>query len=200
MDTDLLLPTAHSNAPQFFFSIMYFIYNNVFTSMHLAHEWAGYATHRKPLKVSQPAPGQRSSYWLNLPWSYSLPLLAQSVLLHWLVSRSLYLVSVKQIYTARGNYSSVTIGYSILMMLFVMAVVLLMSAVIFGFSRRELSSAAPLLGSRSLALSAVCHHPNDPKTEACKPLQWGVTKRSENGQPGHCALSSGISNTSVDDV
>lgn len=52
-----------------------------FTSMLTAAEWAQFAVTRKALRVSRPRRGQRSTYWLQLPWKYSLPLLAVSIFL-----------------------------------------------------------------------------------------------------------------------
>lgn len=82
------------NTPQLLFSTLYFIYNGVFTSMLTAAEWTQFATVRKALRLSKPRHGPRSTYWLHLPWKYSLPLIALSILLHWLVSRSLFFVRI----------------------------------------------------------------------------------------------------------
>jgi hypothetical protein len=180
------------NTPQLLLSYMYFAYNGLFTEMHAAEEWSGFATNRKSLRVSNPAAGQRSTYWLSLPWAYSVPLITVSSLLHWLVSRSLYLIRINvmgpdgQLMPDRGISAC---GYSVLMMIFAMAVLVIMSATVVVCSLRRINAAIPLIGTASVAISAVCHHPNDAKTEACKPLLWGVTKRPEDGQP-HCALSS----------
>jgi hypothetical protein len=176
------------------FSAFYYIYNAIITSMHLAEEWAGFATERKTLRVSKPEKGQRSTYWLNLPWSYSAPLLILSALIHWFVSRSLYFVRVN-VFGPRGEAQPDRLisgsGFSTLALLMVIIMLVIMALFLAWVSFRKLPSSIPLIGTTSAAVSAVCHHPNDPETEAYKPLLWGVTMEAENGEPGHCSLSSG---------
>lgn len=181
------------NAPQLILSFLYYMYNGMLTAMHSAEEWARFATQRKALRVSVPEPGQRSTYWLNLPWSYSIPLIITSTLLHYLVSKSLYLVKINVIGADGLDQSDNSIsacGYSTLMSLFTVITLVVMASVVIGLSFRPLNAPVPLVGTASLAISAACHHPNDPETEARKPLLWGVTRRPVDGKPGHCSLSS----------
>lgn len=37
---------------------------------------------------------QRSTYWLQLPYAYSIPLITASATLHWLISQSIFLMRV----------------------------------------------------------------------------------------------------------
>ncbi len=83
-----------ANLPQALLSFLYLTYNALFTCMLLAEEWSGFAHQRKSLRVSCPVGKQRSTYWLQPPNIYSLPLLVMSAMLHWLVSQSLFLVRV----------------------------------------------------------------------------------------------------------
>ncbi|KAJ5210104.1 hypothetical protein N7491_009916 [Penicillium cf. griseofulvum] len=77
-----------ANAPQLIFSFLYFAFNSLLTTMALAAEWSGYAIHRKGLRVSNNAQlSQRSQYFLSIPYRYSMPLLAASATLHWLISQ-----------------------------------------------------------------------------------------------------------------
>lgn len=182
------------NTPHVLFSYMYFVYNGLLTAMHAAEEWTGFAVDRKPLRVSNPTADQRSTYWLSLPWSYSLPLVTTSALAHWLVSRSLYLVRINVVGPdgQLRQYQTISAcGFSVLMMLFVIALLVVMTATLAGCSLRRLNPTIPMIGTVTVAISAVCHHTNDVRTEAYKPLSLGVTMRPEGGQPGHCALSSG---------
>lgn len=64
-----------ANSPQVLFSTLYFMYNDLFTSMVTAAEWAQFATVRKALRVSKPKTGQRSTYWLQLRGSIEYPCL-----------------------------------------------------------------------------------------------------------------------------
>jgi hypothetical protein len=75
-----------ANLPQIILSFLYLTYNGLYTSMHLAHEYGGYATQRKALRVTTPRGVQRSTYWLQLPYTYGVPLILASATLHWLIS------------------------------------------------------------------------------------------------------------------
>jgi hypothetical protein len=82
-----------ANIPQVFLSFCYFSYNTFFTRLVVEQEWNAFSlTPHKPLRVSNPQGAQISSYRLQLPYLYSIPLLAVSVLLHWLLSNSVYLI------------------------------------------------------------------------------------------------------------
>lgn len=78
----LILNVLVANLPQLIFSCLYLLYNGILTSMCLAHEYSNYSIRRKSLRVTSPHGDQRSTYWLNLPYIYSIPLLAISALLH----------------------------------------------------------------------------------------------------------------------
>jgi hypothetical protein len=92
-DIFALIPTAPAvNSIQALLSFIMLIYNALFTSMLSGLEWNGYAKSRKPLRVASRRAGQRSSYYLQLPYWYVLPLMVTSGLLHWITSLSLFLV------------------------------------------------------------------------------------------------------------
>ena len=71
-----------ANIPQVLLSYLYLCFNALYTCMLVASEWAGYFYHRKPLRVTSPTGQQRSSYWLQLPFTYAIPLTVASGLLH----------------------------------------------------------------------------------------------------------------------
>merc|ERR1711981_143363 len=76
-----------ANAGQTVLSFLYFSCNGLLTSMLLAHEWSGYALTRKGLRVSgRPQGDQRSTYFLQLPFRYAIPLVLFGTILHWLAS------------------------------------------------------------------------------------------------------------------
>jgi hypothetical protein len=83
-----------SNLPQPILSFNYLLFNGVFTSFLLANEWSSFAHERKSLRVSEPKPGQRSTYFLQLPHRYAIPLMILSGVLHWSVSQSIFLAQV----------------------------------------------------------------------------------------------------------
>lgn len=83
-----------TNLPQVLLSFIYFTYNALFTCMLLGEEWAKFVYERKTLRVTCPVGKQRSTFWLQLPHSYGIPLLVMSMVLHWLVSVSFFVVRI----------------------------------------------------------------------------------------------------------
>jgi len=57
-------------------------------------EWSQYGVKRAPLRVTIPSPGQRSTYFLQLPYAFSVPLLIASIILHWFISQSIFLARI----------------------------------------------------------------------------------------------------------
>ncbi|KAH6867812.1 hypothetical protein B0T10DRAFT_502133 [Thelonectria olida] len=182
-----------ANLPQLCFSFLYFQYNALFTGMLAAREWSTFGVKRRGVRVSSNPHGkQRTRYFLQLPYRWGLPLLLMSILVHWLLSQSIFIVSLQHgdneytFYSACG-YSPTAIISVILVSFFLVAAV-----AITGFQR--LPTAMPVVGSCSLAIAAACHHhegipqPNAPLTR----LKWGVTQTHSEGRDavGHCAFSS----------
>jgi hypothetical protein len=79
------------NLPHLFVSVSYFFYNAFSTQSQVEHEWNEYSLKPKPLRVSYPTGQQVSTYRLQLPYKYSIPLTLGSVLYHWLVSNTVFL-------------------------------------------------------------------------------------------------------------
>ncbi|KAL4875002.1 hypothetical protein BJY04DRAFT_211669 [Aspergillus karnatakaensis] len=164
-----------ANTPQLLVSLTYFMYNALLSCMLLAAEYDDYATDRKLLRVSWPTGPQRSSYYLSLPYRYSIPLFLASAFLHWLVSQSLFFVEITP-YDVRGVPSDddkvMTCGYSPKALIFAMILggVLVSAALLLGI--RRLKSPMPLALHCSAAISAACH-PGSEAGHALKPIQWG---------------------------
>jgi hypothetical protein len=83
-----------ANLPQFLVSFLYLTYNGIFTAMLANREWTNYAHKRAALRVTAPSSSQRSTYFLSLPFMYSLPLIIASILLHWLISQSIFVARI----------------------------------------------------------------------------------------------------------
>ncbi|KAI9675682.1 MAG: hypothetical protein M1817_001049 [Caeruleum heppii] len=185
-----------ANAPQPILSFLYLIFNGLVTCMFLAEEWSNFAHQKKPLRVSRPRGLQRSTYFLELPYRYAIPLIAVSGLLHWLVSQSIFVASVLVSDQWSGRDRPVmlsTCGYSPMPIIFIVfaGVILLLSGVVLGFRRYK--PGMPLAGSCSMAIAAACHVPPDEIDPATKPLQWGVSRQTDETEPdtvGHCSFSS----------
>ena len=175
------------NVPQILLSFSFLGYNGLFTCMLLADEWNGYSSERKPLRVTSPKGTQRSTYRLQLPYKYGIPLLVISSTLHWLVSQSVFLAIVVQIDGTEVRVDN-TMGYSciaIITTIFLGSIVVIVGILI-GFRRYK--PGIPLVGSCSAAISAACHQPKEDEDAADKPLMWGVVS-TKNGV-GHCCFTS----------
>ncbi|PKY07948.1 hypothetical protein P168DRAFT_331255 [Aspergillus campestris IBT 28561] len=170
------LPTVLlANAPQIIVSMAYFLYNSTLTSMLIATEYDGYGTDRKPLRVSWPKGLQRSTYYLSLPYRYSICLLSASAALHWLISQSLFFVAIIPHSidgTPTPNSERVTCGFSPLSIIFAMSLGVLMVGAILALGMRRFKSNIPLAGSCSAAISAACHPLSDDE-HALRPIMWG---------------------------
>ncbi|KAI1735316.1 hypothetical protein F4680DRAFT_461784 [Xylaria scruposa] len=83
------------NVPHLFVSISYFFYNAFFTQLQVEREWNEYSSKFKPLRVSHPMGQQVSSYRLQLPYKYSIPLILGGVWCHWLVSNTVFLFIIE---------------------------------------------------------------------------------------------------------
>jgi hypothetical protein len=202
-----------ANLPQVVISFAYLYYNNVLTCMLFAYEWSQMAKKHQPLRVSRPRGEQRSTYYLQLPYVYILPLMAAMSCLHWLVARSIFLLQVKAFDNTGApdpSGSKHNCGYSpfaILMALCVGAVVI---STLIGLSwTRKLCDGIPVVGSCSAAISAACHVPSRsvstgdggpedyvPAANPWSPLKYGVMSSGKDAggrqwQRPHAGFASG---------
>ncbi|CAI7608869.1 unnamed protein product [Penicillium viridicatum] len=193
-----------ANIPQLIFSFLYFAFNSLLTTMALAAEWSGYAIHRKGLRVSNNAQlSQRSQYFLSIPYRYSMPLLAASTTLHWLISQSLFMVGIEAFdrkVLRDVNRDLTTCGYSPIAIVGAVAVAAFMFFCLVGLSAKPFKTGMPVAGSCSLAISAACHpgfnphenrvvySDNEDDDMALLPIKWGSVP--VNGRIGHCSFTS----------
>ena len=196
-DWSLFLTILIANSPQTLLSVLYLSVNGLLTSMLLADEWSRFAHQRKTLRVTSPIGKQRSTYFLHLPYSYSIPLLSMFGCLHWLVSQSLFLARVDA-YDDEGNMDSEesisTCGYSLIALLLVLILGSVITLLVFVISFRKYKPGMPFVGSRSAAISAACHPPADDIDASLKPVMWGTIQGEtvdQNGEiVGHCTITS----------
>ena len=186
-----------ANSPQILLSFLYFSYNGVFTCMLLAEEWSAYGTNKRFLRVTSPTGGQRSTYFLQLPYRYSVPLLIGSSILHWLVSQSIFLARLNTVDSAGVEVPEAeisTCGYSPMAIIFVIILgsFIVLLGICFGF--RKSRGGMPLAGSCSAAISAACHPPEADANASLKRVMWGVVAddcfRYEGEKVGHCSFTS----------
>ncbi|KAI0110771.1 hypothetical protein GGR51DRAFT_569412 [Nemania sp. FL0031] len=151
-----------ANIFQIVISFLYVFYNNILTRQVVADELLRFMPPegKKPLRVSSPVGMQRSSYFLSLPFRFSIPLNIATILIHWLISQSFFLVQAN--YFAPGSqgvrlpqYDRSCRGYSILGITISIAVgLVLMIALLVNSTVRHFTDVPPLLPS-ALTNSAI---------------------------------------------
>ncbi|KAK6858563.1 hypothetical protein PG995_006262 [Apiospora arundinis] len=160
------------NMPQLILSFVYLVINSLYTQMQVEKEWNSYGLANRPLRVSYPHGQQTSTYRLQLPYKYSIPLLTTSALLHWVVSNCLFILIVDGRWEGRSRSSDqlrqafdqpqgtiVSMGYSALAVVILFALGALFVLSPFFFASTKLKSGMPSGGTDSLVLSAACHVP-----------------------------------------
>jgi hypothetical protein len=161
-NSQILTSVLIANLPQPLLSFLYLTMNGFCTSMFLADEWSRFGRHRKPIRVSTPGEGQRKTYFLQLPFRITLPLIAMSSLPHWLVSQSIFLEVVAEYGTEGDIYDSVAVaicGFSPFAMICVLIAGGIIVIFAIGFGHRGFDGSMPLVGSCNAATSAACHAP-----------------------------------------
>ena len=165
--------------------------------MLLAKEWSAFASKRNFLRVTTPIGRQRSTYRLQLPYRYGVPLLVGSGTLHWLVSQSIFLARVNVVDSMGFEYpdeSISTCGYSPIAIIFVIILgsIIVLVGIAYGF--RKTSSGIPLVGSCSAAISAACHPPKADVNASSKRVMWGAVPAENisdsDDRVGHCCFTS----------
>ncbi|KAG0642426.1 hypothetical protein HOY80DRAFT_1106059 [Tuber brumale] len=195
-DGGLIIPIFLANSPQVVLSFLYLTYNGIFTSMFMAKEWMDFAIKRKPLRVSRPIGKQRSSFWLQLPYKYSLPLMALKSITHLCASQGIFLAKF-EVFNPLGETFKVvsTVGYSVAGIALLMVSGLIHLIVLFAIGSKKYPLGMPLAGSCSAAIAAACHPPEGDMDASYEPLMWGAVPKSKSGstaesEVGHCSLSS----------
>ncbi|KAF5381868.1 hypothetical protein D9757_008367 [Collybiopsis confluens] len=193
----LLASVLVSNSPQLILSMIYLVFNSLCTKMFLAREWSSYSHARKPLRVSAPRGVQRSTYFLQIPYRFGLPLMGYSALLHWLVSQSIFPVQVTYRDLNNNQFPASSCGYSpiAIILTIITTTAFILSAIITGFCT-HLNGDMPLVGSCSAAISASCHPPIPDGSDPLKPMKWGAVAKykdvhKKQSDVGHISFSSG---------
>lgn len=205
--TALLYNVVLANSPQFALSFIYYLYNGLWTAQCGALEWASYVTKRKGLRVSWRKGNQRSSYYLQIPYRYGVPLLILSITLHFLISQSIFIAAMRY-YGEDDGFSD--IGYSprAILTTFCVATVIIVAQVV--FSLRRIDGRIPFHGNKSAVISAACHPgrtcrqdhgAEDRNRVSTLPLKWGAfplceeaatnnsKDRDGDDTVGHCGFS-----------
>ncbi|KAL4908768.1 hypothetical protein BDW74DRAFT_187317 [Aspergillus multicolor] len=174
-----------ANAPQVVISFLYIFYNNLLTRQLVAAEWVRFLQEsgKKGLRVSSPRGMQRSSYFLSLPLSYSVPLIIASIGMHWLISQSIFVVQASAFAPGREDtrmplFDYPGRGYSPLwsVVAIVFGVVLVVALLLGSCLRRYrgVPNGFVRMGFNSGAIRAVCLRPPEDTDAAFFPLRIGV--------------------------
>ena len=184
-----------ANLPQIVLSFCYLALNGICTSMAGAQEWNGIAQTRKGLRVTRPTAKQRSTYFLQLPYRWAVPLILTSGILHWLLSQSLFfvrLVVVDQDNNAVEEKSKTACGYSALSFAVFLAVALVLTCAVGIAGLRHMQQRMPAAASCSLVISAACHPSEDEARDAyLKKVKWGVVEDINGEGYAHCSITAG---------
>ncbi|CUS15481.1 unnamed protein product [Tuber aestivum] len=185
--------TLLANLPQTILSFLYLTYNSLFTCMLLGHEWSLFAHHHRTLRVTSPRPGQRSTYWLQVPYTYAIPLMTLSGLLHWLTSQSIFLARV-DVFDELGESISKTIsgvGYSCIATIFALTLGILALVAATGIGSRSFAAEIVTVGSCSAAISAACHAwGEDTERIVGRKIRWGDVGFVRSQMARHLTFSS----------
>jgi len=187
----LLATVLLANLPQGILSFLYLTYNGIFSCVVSADEWSQFAHSRRPLRVTAPAGKQRSTYYLQLPYTYAIPLLIISGTLHWLMSQSLFLALATAYDDTGAPVESISqVGYSCIAIF--CSLIVGGFAIIVGIANgfRRYKAGIPLAGSCSAAISAACHRPPEDVFASFKPVKWGVVEGDKGEDIGHCCFTS----------
>ncbi|KAG0126958.1 hypothetical protein HOY82DRAFT_626513 [Tuber indicum] len=192
-----------ANLPQTVLSFLYLTYNSLFTCMLSGHEWSLFSHHHRTLRVTSPRPGQRSTYWLQIPYTYAIPLMTLSGVLHWLISQSIFLARVDMWDPlGRGIVKKITtVGYSCIAIIFVLTLGVLALLTAAGMGYRRFAAEITTVGSCSAAISAACHALEDREGIIGKKVRWGDVGIVSNLGVRHLAFSSeGVEKPAVGEV
>jgi hypothetical protein len=181
------------NIPQIVLSFCYIALNGICTSLASAQEWNNLAATRKGLRVTRPAGQQRSTYFLQLPHRWAMPLLVTSGTLHWLMSQSFFFVRFDVINREKFVVSAMSrsgCGFSRLSLMVFFVVALVLVGVIGYMGTRSLEQRLPFAASCSLVVSAACHPLESEVDPQLKKVKWRVVGRVVEGGHEHCSLTS----------
>ncbi|RBR12251.1 uncharacterized protein FIESC28_08737 [Fusarium coffeatum] len=148
-DLTLLPLTMVANTPQLILSICYLAYNGLFTRMLAEFEWSKYSVEFRALRVTEPRGSQNSTYRLQLPYRFSIPLMIVSIALHWLYSNCIYVSN----YEFGLQFSSKAV-----LIAFVMSFCVAITPIF--LANVKLPGITVISGGNSVIISAACHYPS----------------------------------------
>ena len=178
-----------ANLPQLLISLLHLNYKSIFTCMLMEKEWNDSAYIRKRLRVSSPSKGQRSTYFLSLPYRYAIPLIVLSGSMHWVLSQSFFLAQINPNGMEVATFTTIvrSWGYSCIGIVFILILGCLMLLTVLLVGLRRLRPGIPFAGHCSAVLSAACQRSPEDEEITSFPIKWGVIG---DGDVRHCTFSS----------
>jgi len=205
-----LLDMVIGALPQLIISAIYIAVNYQLTVMIHLRDWTRLALRKQPLRVSDPEPdsAQVSTYWLSLPYRYSIPLLISSVAFSWLVSQSLFYYrftwydndglafKVPDVYERSRLVARVEhgLGYSALGIICSIVFGLIVFGVSLAIGLRKCAPGLSLGPTNSFVIATACHPPENDRHAAKKPVKWGAIRTDDDIEQQvslpHCTITS----------
>jgi hypothetical protein len=189
-----LLNAWIANAAQLILSFCYLAINSECTAMAGAAEWNNLALSHKGLRVTRPVGQQRDTYFLQLPYRWSLPLTIASGGLHWLLSQSIFLVRIdtydRSFNLIQSEASKSACGFSGTSFITLTICFWILVGIVGLIGRKKIKIQVPFAASCSLVISAACHTTADDTDAHLRPVRWGVVEQRMFDGELHCSLSS----------
>jgi hypothetical protein len=205
-----------SSLPQLIISGLYIAINHQLTIMVHLRDWTRLVLRQQPLRVSDPEPNsaQISTYWLSLPYRYSISLLISSVALGWLVSQALFPVRFLDYdhahpYKMGTNQSwlkaavdpkgvvpqnlHLGVAYSALAVYSSITAGVTVFVISLALGLKKCAPGMSLGPTNSLVIAAACHPPHNDRNAARKLVQWGVVQSGDDANEDpvlHCTITS----------
>ena len=158
------------------------------------HEWSLFGHHHRTLRVTSPCPGQRSTYWLQIPYIYGIPLITLSALLHWGTSQSIFFARLDTFDPFGGPFfgTRTGLGYSCIAIIFTLTLAIFALLTVAGMGYKKFAAEITTVGSCSAAISSACHlRSADLQGIIGEKLRWGDVQVAPSLEVRHLTFSSG---------
>ena len=188
-----------ANLPQLGLSALYLTHNNFITRLCTALEFRGYTLRRRGLRVSAPTKGtaQRESHFLSVPLRWSLLNIAVFVILHTVMSQTLFLHRVYALYPNSftnpddiGRYLVSMIGFSPLSSFVLSLLLSLLVIIIIVIGCWTVDWRFPDTTGSSWKLATTCNPPKGSMNTHEQEVRWGVTQKHKEDGSVQCSFSS----------
>ena len=162
-----------ANVPQVPLMVISYLYTDVFTRILTSRSWIGFSRKPKGLRVARPRGAQRGTYLLGMPLRYGTPLLIMFILIHWMVSQSVFPVAV-----AIASFNNTRLlpglqrgqdgsgagvsgpGFSLLAAILTATLLLILMISTIGLGFRRFNAKGPVFGCSSLEIRRAANSGN----------------------------------------